>query len=97
MISLGISLNPCNSFGESLLHMACCKCDVNIVRTMHTHVCDTHITDDFGCMPLHDACWTTEPSFQCVQIMLEGDGNLFLVEDARGSTPLMYAPLSTWR
>jgi len=96
MISFGISPNPCNSFGESLLHKACRKCDVDIVRTMHRHGCDTRITDDFGRMPLHDACWTTEPSFQCVQIILEGDGNLFLAEDARGSTPLMYAPMSTW-
>lgn len=96
MISFGISPNPCNRFGESLLHMACRKSEVDIVRTMHKHGCDTRITDDFGRMPLHDACWTTEPSFQCVQIILEGDGNLFLAEDARGSTPLIYAPMPTW-
>jgi ankyrin repeat protein len=89
----GKSLNACNQFGESLLHMACRRGDINTVNYMIEQAgVLINIRDDFGRTPFHDACWTPHPNCDVLNALLEAaDPNLLLVEDVRGSTPFDYA------
>ena len=89
----GRSLNACNQFGESLLHMACRRGDREtvsfLIREAEVRV---DIRDDFGRTPIHDACWTSNPNFEVMDILISAaDPYLLLAEDVRGSTPFDYA------
>lgn len=89
----GKSLNSCNQFGESLIHMACRRGNVDIVRFMVQEAkVRVDIRDDFGRNPLHDACWTTSPNFDVMDVLLEvAHPNLLIAKDVRGSSPFDYA------
>lgn len=57
----------------------------------------TDIRDDFGRNPLHDACWTSEPSFELMDVLLDhADPFMLLSEDVRGSTPFDYVRRNHW-
>ncbi|KAG7351654.1 ankyrin repeat domain protein [Nitzschia inconspicua] len=89
----GKSLDACNPFGESLLHMACRRGDLNVVRFLivHAHV-QTDRCDDFGRNIFHDALWTSTPNISVVDFLLDHvDPRLLLAEDVRGNTPFAYA------
>lgn len=89
----GKSMNACNQFGESVLHMAC--------RRGYTKIADFLLRevkvridrcDDFGRNPFHDALWTSKPNFDVVDLLIEySDPLLMLSEDVRGNTPFAYA------
>mmetsp|Transcript_21534 Transcript_21534/g.21864 ORF Transcript_21534/g.21864 Transcript_21534/m.21864 type:complete len:275 (+) Transcript_21534:60-884(+) len=89
----GKSMNACNQFGESVLHMAC--------RRGYTKIADFLLRevkvridrcDDFGRNPYHDALWTSIPNFDIVDLLIEfSDPLLMLSEDVRGNTPFAYA------
>lgn len=98
MRKAGKSMNACNTFGESLLHMACRRSDVNIVRLLVLEFkVRVHVKDDYGRTPLHDACWTTTPNFEIMEILLAAsDPRLLLAEDVRGHTPFEYARREHW-
>jgi hypothetical protein len=51
---------------------------------------------DFGRTPLHDACWTPEPNFDIVELILSNDKRLLNLVDCRGSSPLSYIKRSHW-
>jgi ankyrin repeat protein len=89
----GKSLNACNQFGESLLHMACRRGDLDTVNYMIQEAgVQINIRDDFGRNPFHDACWTPLPNFDVVSALMEAaDPSMLLAEDVRGSTPFDYA------
>ena len=57
MINAGLSPNPSNNFGESLLHMICRRgwAEVLTFLVHELHV-DVQIADDHGRTPMHDAC-----------------------------------------
>lgn len=89
----GRSMNACNQFGESLVHMVCRRGDVKILKFMieEAKVCFT-IKDDFGRNPFHDACWTSTPNFEMMDMLIEAaDTALLVSEDVRGNTPFDYA------
>lgn len=96
--SEGRILQAANSFGESLLHMACRRGFLNVVQYL---VEDTGhnlwIRDDTGRTPLHDACWTATPSPELVKFILDREPDLLLVSDKRGHTPLDYARKDHWQ
>ena len=54
------------------------------------------VTDDFGRTPLHDACWTSEPNFDSIRLLLDQDPWLLCIMDCRGSTPLGYVRKAHW-
>lgn len=58
--------------------------------------CSVQICDDFGRTPLHDACWTSEPNFKIVELLLDTDVRLLHVVDCRGATPLAYIKRENW-
>jgi ankyrin repeat protein len=87
-----LTVNACNKFGESLLHIACHRGHTNLVRYM---IQDMKINvkacrDDYHRTALHDACWTTSPAFDVVDILLEEAPEHLLLKDARGFTPFDY-------
>lgn len=93
IVRQGKSPNACNRFGESLLHMACRRGDVAVVKFLVQDAkarLDTR--DDFGRTPLHDACWTAQPNLRVMNILIAAASpELLLAEDIRGHTPFHYA------
>jgi Ankyrin repeats (3 copies) len=107
LLSSGISTNPCEMSGESVLHAVCRRGNHKLARIMleehaeQTTVGDAvdmvQISDDFGRTPLTAACWSTStPSFETVQLLLDHDLHLLQLVDARGATPLSYVPPEQW-
>ena len=54
------------------------------------------VSDDYGRTPLHDACWTPNPNFETISLLLEKDPWLLSIADCRGSTPLGYVRKAHW-
>jgi Ankyrin repeats (3 copies) len=92
----GISPNPCNQFGESLLHTVCRRGDAQCLQVMLDAGARLNVCDDRGRTPLHDACWVPAPCFDVVDMILERDPRLLYVVDCRGSSPLQYIPKQQW-
>lgn len=92
----GCSMDACNSFGESLLHMACRRGFQDMVQFFLDSNLSTRILDDCGRTPLHDAFWNPSPQVEIVQWIVEKDPALFFIKDKRGSTPFQYARPQDW-
>lgn len=90
LLDSGLSPNPCNNYGESLVHMVCRRGDHRLLRIMLEAGTSLQVTDDYGRTPLHDACWRADPSFETVKLILESDKNLLQLLDCRGASPLGY-------
>ena len=87
----GLLMNCCNKFGESLLHLACRRGYTSIVRYLVEEVkVNVHIRDDYLRTPLHDACWTVQPEYELVDVLLKAAPAHMVLEDARGFTPFDY-------
>jgi hypothetical protein len=95
-LKCGVSSNPCNMFGESIVHMVCRRGNFNLLKTFIDGGCSVQVSDDFGRTPLHDACWTSEPCFKSVELVLDKDIRLFNIRDCRGFTPLNYVKRENW-
>lgn len=91
-----ISPNPCNQFGESLLHMVCRRGDAELLQVFVDAGCSLQVTDNRGRTPLHDACWAAEPALETVKILLELDPFLVQMVDSRGTAPLSYVRRAHW-
>jgi hypothetical protein len=96
LLQLGLSPNPCNKFGESIIHMICRRGSTNILKLFLDYGCNLQTCDDFGRTPLHDACWTSKPNFQLVNLILRFDRRLMNIVDCRGSSPLHYVKKEHW-
>ncbi|GAX27091.1 hypothetical protein FisN_13Lh365 [Fistulifera solaris] len=91
------NLQCSNAYGESILHVAARRGDLVLLQYL---VEQRHISMRVCCESernvLHDACWTSRPSFACITWLMDHVPELLLVQDARGRTPLEYAPSDTW-
>jgi hypothetical protein len=96
ILSSGISSNPCNSFSESIVHLVCRRGRYDLLELFLEAGCSLQCADDYGRTPLHDACWTAEPSFPTVELLLRQDARLLYMLDARGSLPLSYVHKDHW-
>ena len=93
----GRTLQCCNSFGESILHMACRHGELEIVRFLVNEAeVSFRVRDDFGRTPLHDAFWTQKPEIELVKLIISRCPDLLLLKDKRGFTPLAYARRDHW-
>lgn len=94
----GKSMNACNKFGESLLHMCCRRSDTVLVKFLVNEIgVRINIKDDYGRTPCHDAFWTPNPNFDLIDVLLKaGDVHMLLSTDVRGHTPLDYARKEHW-
>ena len=93
----GHSLECCNRFGESLLHVACRRSSAEIVSFLLNEAkVSPRIRDDYGRTPLHDACWRGNPEYEIVELLLSVEPRLAFVKDVRGHKPFQYARREHW-
>ncbi|CAM9768291.1 unnamed protein product [Discosporangium mesarthrocarpum] len=94
----GRSMDACNRFGDSILHMACRRGRARALSYLLGECrVRTELSDDCGRTLLHDACWTAAPRFDVVSMVLDLDLRLLRVTDKRGSSPLQYVPQEHWQ
>jgi ankyrin repeat protein len=94
----GVVLECCNRFGDSLVHIACRRGHTRMVKFLVEEVkASVHFVDDLKRTPLHDACWTAEPNFEIVDLLLRVAPELILCADKRGDTPFNYARKIHWK
>jgi hypothetical protein len=97
LLSNGHSLQCCNRFGESLLHVACRRSNAEVVSfLLHEAKVSPCIRDDYGRTPLHDACWRGNPEYEIVELLLSVEPRLAYVKDVRGHRPFQYARREHW-
>lgn len=96
ILAAKISPNPCNSFGESIVHMVCRRGDTEFLKLLVKYGCCLQVSDDYGRTPLHDACWSSKPNFEIVDIILRSDRRMVHLTDARGFAPLSYVRKDHW-
>jgi ankyrin repeat protein len=93
----GRPLKCSNSFGESLLHMACHRGFVNVASFLIKEAGVTvRVRDDYGHTPMHDVCWTCEPNFELFELNMMACPDLIFMSDRRGNIPLEYARREHW-
>ncbi|CAB9499215.1 ANK [Seminavis robusta] len=94
----GYSLSACNRFGESLLHMSCRRGHASMVRFMLVEAkVNPRVMDDFGRTAFHDVCWSSQPNLETMDVLLQVLPPIgLLMQDARGNSPLEYAPRKHW-
>jgi len=87
-----ISLACSNQFNESLIHLACRRGYVDMVKFLiHEAGASLRVRDDYGRTPLHDACWTSQPNVELMELLISECPDLLLVSDKRGHCPFDYA------
>lgn len=93
----GHEVHCCNAYGESVLHGACRRGQTEIVKFMVRDLqVDVYLRDDYQRTVLHDACWTTRPNFELVDLLIRTAPELLLLADVRGFTPLEYVRSQDW-
>lgn len=93
----GRPLKCSNQFGESLLHLACRRSFGDVASFLVKEAGVTvRVRDDYGRTPLHDACWTCEPNFELLELIIKECPELLFVRDRRGHMPLEYARREHW-
>jgi|AntRauTorckE5430_2_1112549.scaffolds.fasta_scaffold06229_1 hypothetical protein len=93
----GRSLQGCNRFGESLIHLACRRSSLEIVQFLvEEGSVSLRVKDDYGRTPLHDVCWRKEPDFALIDVILNEEPDLLIIADNRGHLPLDYARKEHW-
>jgi hypothetical protein len=92
----GATLQCCNKFGESIVHMACRRGSLSVINYLLRNGVSIRLRDDYGRTPLHDACWTQEPHFELVKRIILECPDLLFVTDKRGYTPLSYVRREHW-
>ena len=91
------SMTACNKFGESIMHMAARRSNFAVLEFLLAHGGSFCCVDDYGRIPLHDACWRLVPQFDVVAILMDQDPSLILASDRRGFAPLSYVQNEHWR
>lgn len=89
----GHNLQCANKFQESLVH-AVARRGLPEMLTYLTEVAklSLRVCCDGGRNVLHDACWTGNPEFTSIRIILEDTPDLLFITDKRNFTPLDYIP-----
>jgi len=96
LISCGLSPNPCNQHGESVVHSICRRNDYHMLQLLIRLGASVQVSDDQGRTPLHEACWGATLSFATVDVVLQQDPRLIHMVDARGATPLSFVRSENW-
>jgi len=93
----GQSLQGCNKFGESIVHLSCRRSNVAVPTYLISEGgVSLRVRDDYGRTPLHDAFWHKEPDIPLVELILNKEPKLLFISDKRGHTPLDYARKEHW-
>ena len=101
LLESGEDLSCCNKFGESLIHMACRRSHIDVVRFLLQEAkVSLAVRDDYGRTPLHDCCWRPSSPYMyelMERLLTEGDPRMLLVKDVRGHAPFDYARKDQWQ
>ena len=94
----GKSFDACNRFGETLIHMACRRGNVDIVNFLIRQAqVRVDVRDDFGRSVCHDACWTSSPNLDVMDVLFKVvPPEYWVSEDKRGHTPFDYVRREHW-
>jgi hypothetical protein len=93
----GKDFQCCNQFHESILHTIGRRGLTDILKfLLNETAVSLRVCCASGRTPLHDACWTTAPNFDCVRVILEDSPDFLLIGDNRMFTPLDYVPRECW-
>ncbi|KAH8068083.1 hypothetical protein JL721_7033 [Aureococcus anophagefferens] len=93
----GRNLAARNKFGVTLLHKSLRYPNWSTPPLMMAADASLALyKDDLGRIPLHDACWNETLDFDVIVQLLEFDWTALVCYDARGHTPLCYAPRCSW-
>ncbi|CAB9509703.1 ANK [Seminavis robusta] len=84
--------DACNRQGESLIHLAARRSNLELVEFLLHKDAVLMVRDDYGKTPLHEACWSKQPNFEIIQWILTKAPALVFCRDARGFAPLDYVP-----
>jgi ankyrin repeat protein len=96
-LAMGLSPNPCNAWGESVLHLLCrTGSPPSVLQVFVQAGADVQVVDDYGRTLLHDACWSVHPCMATIAMLLDHDVNLLHMRDCRGAQPLSYVPEAHW-
>jgi len=94
----GNTLQSCNMFGESLIHMACRRGFTEVVSFLiEKGNVSIRVKDDYGRTPMHDACWTLGLNTDLMDVLISEDSSLLFLSDKRGHTPLDYVRREDWK
>jgi len=89
-------VNACNKVtGETLLHTACQSGSYRVVSFLVKRGGGANclqVRDNSGKSPLIDACWTNQPNFDIIRLLLQKAPCLLFAPDKRGFLPLQYVP-----
>jgi Ankyrin repeats (3 copies) len=96
LMQAGLSPNPCNHLGESLLHAIGRLGNADLLQVMLDAGCDVRVADGLGRTPLHDACWSDEACLDVVEKLLDRDPSLLYIADCTNTVPLSYVPAKHW-
>ena len=94
----GRCLDACNSNGESLLHLACRRCDPATVQFLVEEASvNVNVRDRMGRTVLHDTCWRPTPESNVMDVLLTAvSPELLLAVDCRGHNCWDYCRQSDW-
>jgi len=96
LIGCGLSPNPCNQFGDSILSLICKRADYSVFSVLVDQGCDLQICDSFGRTALHNLAWASQFSGPMAKVILDTDLHQLLLEDKRGQCPLEYVRQDKW-
>ena len=99
LLQAGLSPNPCNAHGDSILQMVCKRSDVKLFQIFLDNGVVLETADPFGRTPLHFAAWApaSDDTFEIVSAMLDRVGiDILRVTDKNGKTPLQYLTVDKW-
>lgn len=82
----GRSFEGCNRNGESHLHLACRRGDVETVEFLILEACvETTVRDSMGRTALHDAAWRPTPDLALMETLIKlVSPELLVAQDVRG-------------
>lgn len=94
----GHTMDACNRSGETLLHLACRRSNLETVHFLvHEARVKVDVQDDFGRTVLHDLCWRPHPCPEMMECLLQVvSPDLLLTEDVRGHVCFDYCRKHDW-
>jgi len=92
------SFDACNRNGETLLHLACRRGDLDTVKFLiHEAGIQADVQDDMGRTILHDVCWRPTPNTEMMETLIRAvSPELLVAEDVRGHTCFDYCRKVHW-
>lgn len=103
ILAAGISNNPSNEKGQSLMHHVCRLGYHEVLALLiNEFQADVKTSDDSGKTPLHEACEgaggtsADGPLFAVIDLLATQDRRMFSLKDCHGKTPLDYTPMEHW-